>query len=82
MNTIRIALAVLIALSAGTAFAQATKPAPAASATAARDCETRHDHRAEKGNPVPPSARCADGAPKSQSAASKLHDHGKMHKQQ
>lgn len=82
MRIIRLSLAVLAALSVGAAFAQATKPAPAASATAARDCETRHDHRAEKGNPVPASARCPDAAPKSQSAASKPHDHGKMHKQQ
>lgn len=82
MKITQLPLAVLVALSVGTAFAQATKPAPAASATAARDCENRHDHRAEKGNPVPASARCPTGASKSQAAASKPHDHGKMHKQQ
>ena len=82
MKTIQLPLAVLIALSVGAAFAQATKPEPAASASAARDCETRHDHRADKGNPVPASARCPDGAAKGKSAASKPHDHGKMHKQQ
>lgn len=82
MKIIQLALAVLIALLVGTAFAQTTKPAPAASAIAARDCENRHDHRAEKGNPVPASARCPTQPSKSQSAASRPHDHGKMHKQQ
>ena len=82
MKIIQLPLAVLVALSVGPAFAQATKPAPAASASAAKDCEKRHDHRADKGNPVPASARCPDAAPKGQSAASKPHDHGKMHKQQ
>ena len=80
MKIVHLPVAIVIALSLGTAFAQTNKPAPAAPSTA--DCEKRHDHRAEKGNPVPASARCPDTVPKSKSAASKPHDHGKMHKQQ
>ena len=82
MKITHASLAIAIALSLGTAWAQNTKPAQAAAATPAEDCEKRHEHRAEKGNPVPASARCPDRAAKAKPAASKPHDHGKMHKQQ
>ena len=81
MKIVQLSLAIAIALSLGAAFAQTNKPAPAASAVTARDCEKpRHDHRAEKGNPVPASSRCANEA--AHAASKPMHDHGKVHKQQ
>ena len=61
MKIIHIPLAIVIALSIGTAFAQPTKPAPAASAVAASDC--RHDHGAEKGAPASKSVKCGPAHP-------------------
>ena len=80
MKTSQVALTVAIALSIGTAFAQATKPAPAASGAAASDC--RHDHMAEKGMPASKSVKCGPARPAEAAASKPLHQHGKVHKQQ
>ncbi|HEU5293832.1 MAG TPA: hypothetical protein VFU71_03490 [Burkholderiaceae bacterium] len=80
MKSIQVLLAIVIALSIGTAFGQATKPAPAASAVAASDC--RHDHGAEKGAAASKSVKCGPAHAAAAGASKPMHEHGKVHKQQ
>jgi hypothetical protein len=79
MNHLRICIAFALAV-AGTAFAQTSPPAAAASAATMRDCEkSKHDHGADKGTPTPKSVRCAAEDNKGKKVT-KAHDHNKVHK--